>query len=171
MSIVDKAQDKVEEALNAEGRSTRHVMMGLLLCAGAIGATAVLAAIEPQPVAPGGPRQPRNSIGRAIWPALFSVSTIGAMRVWNAPESAARTKALTLWGGLQGLNALWMLLRPKDKVTQVLATVSTVALTTIYARAASDVDPKAADMVAPAGWAGMAGLFAKRPAPVPATVH
>ena len=171
MSIADKAQDKVEEALNAEGRSAQHVALGLLLCAGAIGATTVIAAIKPQPVAPGAPRQPKASAGRAIWPALFSVTTIAAMRVWNAPASPARTKALTLWGGLQGLNAVWMLLRPKDKATQVLATVSTVAHTTLYARAASDVDLKAADMVAPAGWAGMAGLFAKRPAPAPMTVH
>ena len=170
MELAERAQDKIQEAINAEGRSGRHVALGLLLCAGAVGLTAVIAAVKPQPVAPGAPRQPRASLGRAIWPALFSVTTIAALRVWNAPSSPARTRALSLWGGLQGLNALWMLLRPKDRLTQVVATISTVALTTIYARAASDVDAKAADMVAPAGWAGLAGLFAKKPAPA-VTLH
>lgn len=169
MELAERAQDKIQAAINAKGRSGRHVALGLLLCAGAIGATAVIAAIKPQPVAPGAPRQPRASLGRAIWPALFSVTTIAALRVWNAPESPARTRALSLWGGLQGLNAMWMLLRPKDRITQIAATLSTVTLTAIYARAAQDVDVKAGEMVAPAGWAGLAGLFVKKPALV--TVH
>ncbi len=165
MAFVANAQDKVQDALNAEGRSTSHVAIGLLLCAVAIGATAAIAVAKPQPAVPGAPRQPRASLGRAIWPALFSVTTLAALRVWNAPASPARTKALGLWCGLQGLNALWMLLRPRDRVTQTAAALSTAALTGLYARAASHVDQKAASLVGPAGWASLGGAFTRQRLP------
>ena len=45
-SITDKAQDKIEETLNAEGRSASHVALGLLICLGCVGATAAIAAIR-----------------------------------------------------------------------------------------------------------------------------
>lgn len=171
MALVDKVEDKLQETLNAEGRSARHVALGLLICVGAVGLTATLAAVKPQPMAPGAPREPRSSLSRAVWPALFSVTTLAAMRIWNAPSSPERTRALSLWGALQGLNALWMVLAPRDKPTQVAAGLSTAALTTIYARAASDVDEKAAGMVGPAGWASLAGVFAKKQPEQALTVH
>jgi tryptophan-rich sensory protein len=171
MAFVDKAQDKIEEALNAEGRSSRHVALGLLLCLAAVGATAAIAAIKPQPAVPGAPRQPRASLGRAIWPALFSVTTLAAIRVWNAPSSPQRTRALGLWGGLQGINALWMLLRPKDRVTQTAAALSTAAMTGLYARAAAHVDEKAASLVGPAGWASLGGAFTRQRLPTQPAMH
>ena len=60
-SITDKAQDKIEETLNAEGRSASHVALGLLICMGCVGATAALAASRPQAAAPGARAQPRSS--------------------------------------------------------------------------------------------------------------
>lgn len=163
MAIADKAQDKIEETLNAEGRSASHVAMGLLICAGCIGATAAIAASRPQPAAPGGRVERKSSPMRAVWPALFSVTTLAAVRVWNAPSSPARTRALSVWGGLQGLNFLWMLIGPRDRATRIAAGVSTTAMTALYARAAAMVDPKAASMVAPAIGANVAALFATPP--------
>lgn len=171
MTVWDKAQDKVEETLNAEGRSATHVAVGLLICAAAVGATAAIAVVRPQPAAPGAPPERRSSPMRAVWPALFSVTTLAAIRVWNAPSSPERTRALAAWGGLQGLNALWMALRPRDRPTQIAAALTTAGMTALYARAASRVDKKAAGMVAPAGWMSLAGVFGARPHAEPATLH
>lgn len=170
MTVLERAQDKVEETLNAEGRSVRHVALGLLICAAAIGATTAIAAVRPQPTAPGAPPERRSSPMRAVWPALFSVTTLAAIRVWNAPSSPARTRALGVWGGLQGLNALWMALRPRDRPTQIAAALTTAGMTALYARTAARVDQKAAGMVAPTGWMSLAGLFAARPQ-TSATLH
>jgi tryptophan-rich sensory protein len=170
MSLADEVEDKVQDALNAEGRSASHVALGALLCLGAVAATAVIASVKPQPVAPGAPREPRSSLSRAIWPALFSVTTLAALRLWNAPPSPARTRALGLWGALQGLNAVWMLIAPRDKPRQIAAGLSTAALTLLYARTASEVDERAANLVGPAGWASLAGLFAKKQ-PYAETLH
>lgn len=163
MSLLDKAQDKVEETLNAEGRSASHVALGLLICVAAVGATAAIAALRPQPAAPGATPERRSSPMRAVWPALFSVTTLAAIRVWNAPSSAARTRALGVWGGLQAVNALWMALRPRDRPTQIAAALTTAAMTALYARFAARVDPKAAGLVAPTGWMSLAGLLSARP--------
>ena len=152
--------DKIEEALNAEGRSKSHVALGLLICLGCVGATAAIAASRPQPPAPGARVEKKSSSLRAIWPALFSVTTLAAVRVWNAPSSPQRTRALGLWGGLQGLNVLWMILGPRDKVTRIVAGLSTAGMTALYARAASDVDAKAASLVAPAIGGSLAALVA-----------
>ena len=170
MDLVEQAGDKIEEALNAEGRSHGHVALGVLIALGAVGATAAIASLRPQPAAPGSTPQPPSSPMRAVWPALFSFTTVAAIRVWNAPHSPARTQALTLWGAMQGVNAVWMIVRPTRQATQAAAAISTAAITMIYARAAGRVDEKAARMVAPAGWTSLAGLIAGRPTP-PQSVH
>jgi tryptophan-rich sensory protein len=171
MDLVAKAGDTIEDTLNAEGRSGSHVALGILLCLGAVGAVAAISAVRPQPAAPGAPPEQRSSPMRGVWPALFSVTTFAAIRVWNAPSSPARTRALSVWGGLQGLNALWMLWRPRDKATRVVAALTTAGMTMVYGRAAAEVDEKAARLVAPAGWASLSGLFAPpRPQHAP-TLH
>ena len=165
MDLAERAQDKLEEALNAEGRSRGHVAAGLLVCLGCIAATAAIAAARPQPAAPGA-KPSRHPAMRAVWPALFSVTTLAALRVWNAPDSAERTRALGLWVGLQGLSMLWMAWAPRDRTTQVVAAVSTAGLTAAYAHQAAYVDRKAAGLIAPTGFAGLSALIA-RPAHVP----
>lgn len=137
-----------------------HVTAGLLICLLAIGATAVVAATRPVPPAPGAPAS-HHPLLRALVPAMVSATALAAMRIWNAPASAARTRALSLWGALQGLNLLWLLLRPKDKVTQVLAALSTAGMTAACAHAAAKVDEKAANIVAPTGFAGLSALVAR----------
>ena len=164
-SITDKAQDKIEETLNAEGRSASHVALGLLICLGCVGATAAIAASRPQAAMPGARAQPRSSPMRAVWPALFSVTTLAAVRIWNAPSSPARTQALSRWGGLQGLNFVWMILGPRDSITRWVSGLSTAGMTALYARSASKVDAKAAGLVAPAIGGSLAALFATRPQP------
>lgn len=163
MSLADRALDEIDEALNVGGRSAGHVALGFLLCLAAVGATAAVAASRAQPTAPGA-EPTRHPLGRAMWPAFFSLTTVAALRVWNAPDSPKRTEALGLWGALQGLNLFWMLLAPARRPLQVMAATTVAGLTAAYAHAAAAVDSKAAAIAAPAGFAGLSKIVAKPPA-------
>jgi tryptophan-rich sensory protein len=159
MGVADEAQEKVAESLNAEGRSLGHVALGIGVCLAMIGLTTALSVARPQPPAPGS-KPSRHPFMRAAWPALFSVTTLAALRVWNAPSSSARTQALGLWGLLQAANAGLMLWCPRRRPAQIAAAAITAVLTAVYTRAAAHVDEKAAGMVAPTGFVGLASVIA-----------
>lgn len=159
MSLIDQAQTKVKEGLNANGRSLGHVATGIGICVALIGVTAGLAALRPQPPAPGAAPSHHLAV-RAIWPSLFSVTTLAALRIWNAPTSRDRTRALSLWSVLQTSNLVMTVWRPTHRNGKVFAAITTAALTACYARAAAKVDQKAANMSAPTGFAGLAAIAA-----------
>jgi len=171
MALLDTARDKTEEFLNAEGRSPSHVAAGAAVCIAAAAVTALIAwKRSPTHANPEIEREfddlsksslePPKSAYSVLWPALFSVMTLSALRIWNAPSSPERMKALSLWGGLQGLNALWMFLRPTQRGAQVAAALSTFAATVLYARSVERVDARSAKLIAPyAGWVGFANLL------------
>ncbi len=159
MPITDAAANKLTSSLNAEGRSPGHVAAGVAVCAALIGVTAALAVARPQPPAPGA-KPSRHPWVRAIWPSLFSVTTLAALRVWNAPASAERSRALGLWSVLQASNIAMTLWRPHRRAEQVVAAATTAALTAAYAHSAAYVDEKAANLTAPTGFAGLAALVA-----------
>lgn len=157
MTLLDDAQDQIENTLNSEGRSPTHIALGVLICAGAVVASALISHhAEPTEFQrsmekEAGARKNRFS---AVWPALFSITTLAALRIWNAPSSASRTRALTLWGASQVLNGAWMAASPKDRTIQTLGGLATAVLTAAYAHEARKVDEKAGGMATPA--AGMA---------------
>lgn len=159
MQILDEGKDKLRDSLNADGRSVSHVATGVALCAALIAITAGLSVALPQPVAPGA-KPSRHPFARALWPALFSVTTLAALRVWNAPSSPQRSRALGFWGVLQASNLAMSLWRPKDRTGQVVAAATTAALTAAYAHSAAYVDEKAAKLTAPTGFAGLASVVA-----------
>lgn len=172
MPLSETLHHKVGETLNSEGRSLGHVLTGAAICLAAVGVSTLVAAYRtPGGVNPKVRRQydrldepaiapPKKAIS-ILWPALFSVTSLAALRIWNAPPSPERTRALAMWGGLQALNTIWMALGPKRRAEQVVAALSTAGLTAAYAGAARKVDEKAAGMVAPyAGWVSFANLFA-----------
>jgi len=159
MTLADKAQDKAVESLNAEGRSVGHIALGAGIAALLIGATAAISARRAPAVAPGG-EPVRHPMVKAMWPAVFSVTTLAALRVWNAPDSRARTRALSLWGVLQASNLALIFWRPTGRAGQLVAATATAGLTAAYAHAAADVDQKAANVAAPSGFAGLASLAA-----------
>lgn len=160
MNVAAKAQDFARDSLNAQGRSPGHIAIGLGVCVAAIAATGTIAALRPQPVAPGA-RPVRKPLMKAVWPALFSATTLAAVRIWNAPSSPQRTRTLSLWAALQGMNAMWMLLSPRDRRLQIVAALSTAGVTALYAHSAADIDQKAAGIAAPSGFAGLSALIAK----------
>jgi len=173
MELAATAKDKIEHALNAEGRSAGHVATGLAVCASAVILTALLSARQtPRQVdnAPMPLTEERPSAAKALWPALFSLTTLAALRIWNAPPSRERSRALGLWAALQGLNAIFMAIGPRTKAGGMVAALSTAAMTAAYAQAAVRVDAKTAGMVTPPVWANLASLFTPRNAAV-RTVH
>lgn len=163
MNIAEETQEKVAETINAEGRDWGHVTVGVIVCLAIVGATTALSVARPQPPAPGA-EPSRRPLMRALWPALTSVTTIAALRIWNAPSSKARTRTLSLWGLVQAANAVLLFWRPRDRKMQIASALATAALTTAYARSAAYVDVKAAGLIAPTGFAGVTALVAD-PAP------
>jgi benzodiazapine receptor len=156
---------------NSRGRSLRHVLIGLGLTAGAVGVSALVARMHaPTPdnyevysdyeelVQP--EFTPPPKVFALVWPPLFLALTVSGLRIWNAPASAARTQALTLWGTVQALNAIWMALGPRRLGGQLAAAVASLGTAMAYVWRARKVDPPAASMVAPyIGWIGFANVL------------
>lgn len=179
MDLVHKARAQVGRELNAQDRSANHVALGVALCVALAGGTAVLAARQAaraQTVDDGSaPGSDARAMLTALLPAVFSMTSLSALRVWNAPDSRARVEALSLWGLSQALNAALVWLSPRRQSAQIAAVLSAAGLTALYARAARKVDARAATLVTPyAGGAAFLGALAARPrpaAPVEPTLH
>lgn len=185
-NIRDSIGGAARDLANARGRSAGHVAIGLAVTAGAVLASALIAranaptadhpelkaaydALE-QPAF-----KPPPAAFSIIWPPLFLALTLSGLRIWNAPRSAARTQALTLWGVVQAMNALWMALGPKRLGGQLAAAVASLGASAAYAWRAGRVDAPAAGMVAPyVGWIGFANVLTeelwRRNSPKP-TIH
>ena len=176
----------VDSLANSRGRSARHILIGVGLTAGAVALSALVAKLNAPPetewqvysdyeeetpveAAP----QPR--VFGLIWPPLYLALTISGLRIWNAPRSAERTQALTLWGAVQALNAVWMALGPRKLGGQLATATASLGTAAAYVWRARRVDPPAASLVAPyVGWMGFANVLTEqlwRKAPEPRTVH
>lgn len=171
MQIADTARETIDGIANSEGRSMRHLLIGLGITGGAVLASALIArANAPIPANPGmerayakldkPPITPPRSAFAVIWPPLFMALTVSGLRIWNAQPSPARTQALTLWGVVQALNAVWMAVGPKHLGGQMATAVASLGTSAAYAWRARQVDAPAANMVAPyVGWVGFANVL------------
>lgn len=176
----------VDSLANSRGRSARHILIGLGLTAGAVAISALVARLntsaatayevysdyeEPVLVE----ARPTPKLFAMIWPPLFMALTLSGLRIWNAPRSPARTQALTLWGIVQGLNAVWMALGPKRLGGQLATAVASLGTAGAYVWRARRVDPPAANLVAPyVGWIGFANVLSEGlwpRVPDPRTLH
>ena len=162
MTDIDETIDDVNDAaagfLNAEGRSPTHVVVGIAATVGfALLATALASgAIKPPrrtaaqsrdgdaPVA----ERPRGAFS-LILPAVFSATTLSAVRVWNAPSNATRTSAMVLWAGAQTINALWIALRPASRGMQIAAAMTSAGLAAAFAHEARKLDSTAGKLANP----------------------
>jgi benzodiazapine receptor len=188
--LADKIRDTVrgtmDEVANARGRSLRHVLVGVAITGGAVALSALIArrnaptADNPEVKAdydaleqPG--FKPPGVAFAIIWPPLFLALTLSGLRIWNAPRSLARTQALTLWGMVQALNALWMALGPRRLGGQLATAVASLGTSAAYAWRARKVDAPAAGMVAPyLGWISFANVLTEelwRKNPSRPTIH
>jgi tryptophan-rich sensory protein len=173
----------VDSLANSRGRSAQHILIGLGITVTAVAAAAILAKVASRPqddefetysdYEPPEWEQPK--VRKApkfltnLWPPLFMALTLSGLRVWNAPASAARTQALTLWGMAQGLNAVWMALGPKRLGGQLAAGIASVGTAAAYIWRARQVDPTTANLVTPyVSWMGVANAVSESLAPKPA---
>ena len=180
------ARGAIDTLANSRGRSGRHLLIGLGLTVGAVALSALVARMNAptpdnyeaysdyedlqQPAL-----KPPPKVFSVVWPPLFMALTLSGLRIWNAPRSAERTQALTLWGVVQALNAVWMALGPRRLGGQLATAVASLGTAMAYVWRARRVDPPAANLVAPyVGWIGFANVLTEelwRKNPQPAVYH
>lgn len=103
--------------------------------------------------------QPPPKAFAPVWTSLYALIAVSGWRVWCAPASRDRSRALALWGTQLALNAAWPWVffgakSPKAGLAELGVLVPSIAL---YAGAAHRVSPTAAWMVAPyLGWSTFA---------------
>ncbi|KQW78853.1 tryptophan-rich sensory protein [Brevundimonas sp. Root1279] len=161
MTSIDDAFDDARDAaagfLNAEERDMRHVALGVALTVGFAIAATVLArrTVTPRPDklsdddAPITER-PRGPLSLVL-PAVFSATTLSAVRVWNAPPARERTAAMGLWAAAQALNAVWIAMRPASRSLQIAAAMSSAGMAAAFAHEARKLDARAGKLAAPTG--------------------
>ena len=157
---IDDVREAASDFLNAEGRSPAHVVIGVAATVGfALLATAVATrTIRPRPAVPSRVKgvaapiteRPRGAFS-LILPAVFSATTLSAVRVWNAPATGARTSAMILWAGAQAINAVWIALRPASRGMQIAAAMTSAGLAAAFAHEARKLDPDAGKLASPTG--------------------
>jgi tryptophan-rich sensory protein len=97
-----------------------------------------------------------------VWSVLYTAIAASGYRVWAAPSSPERARALRLWTLQMGLNASWSPLffgrrQPVASAAVALALVPAIAA---YAVAARKVDRKAAALMLPyLGWSTFAAYL------------
>lgn len=176
-NALDDARDAAADFLNAEGRPPGHVLLGVALTVGfALAATAFASrTVRPRarsrsdgdaPIT----ERPRGPLS-LILPAVFSVTTLSAVRVWNAPPARERTVAMTLWAAAQALNAVWIALRPAGRNLQILAAMSSAGLAAAFAHEARKLDERAGKMASPTGGGVRVANMIERKAEHRPTVH
>ena len=148
-----------------------HIAMGLALAGGAVLASMLVAHAHREDqvfdqydgeyaelVTPS--FKPKRAVFSLIWPPMMMAMTLSGLRVWNAPRSEARTRALTLWSLVQGFNTVWMAAGTKRLGGQVTATVASIAAGGAYALSARRVEAPASSLAGPyLGWMGLANLI------------
>ncbi len=166
---LDDAQDAAGSFLNARGRGAGHVALGFAVTVGFALAATLFAhrTIRPRPLhladddAPITER-PRGPLS-LILPAMFSVTTLSAVRVWNAPSRPERTAALGLWAAAQALNAVWIALRPASRNLQIAAAMSSAGLAAAFAHEARKLDDGTGKLASLTGGGGhMANLIGRK---------
>ena len=154
--------------------SDGDMALGFAVTAGAVLASALVAArYSPSPNHPRIRRDykrlekpPFNPPDAAfvVWFPLYGALTLSGWRIWNAPKSPARDRALGHWFGIQALNALWMWLGfgRRKRGAATAEAVLTTANAAAYVEAARHVDRPAALLAVPyAGWIGFAALLSE----------
>ncbi len=160
---------------HARDRARSHIVAGVAMSVGAVLISAMAArrtapAADNQKARTGPKARTGAKLRRAplqapavfavVWPPLFMALTLSGLRIWSAPPSRARTRALTLWGLIQGFNALWMALGPKRLGGQLTTAVATLGAAAAYTWQARRIDAPAASLASPyLGWIGFANVL------------
>ena len=104
--------------------------------------------------------QPPPAVFGPVWTGLYGLMSVSAYRVFRAPPSRERSRALALWWGQLALNGAWSPLffgahRPRLALADLVGLTAAAAA---YTRKAAQVDRPAGWLMAPyLGWLGFAG--------------
>ena len=162
----------MDETLNAEGRSGAHVAGGLAILA-VVGLAAAVVAYGAAPTRTKPLErlreatlrkpsfQPSEHTVAAASSAKFVLLGLSGLRVWNAPPSPDRARALGLWGLIQAIQGLSALIGAGQQSLKLATSLGSAIAALAYAREAKKVDAGAATIIAPyASWAAFASLVA-----------
>jgi tryptophan-rich sensory protein len=108
------------------------------------------------------PLNPPDKVFGPVWTTLYGLSSLSAARVFSAPPSPERSRALALWGTQQTFNALWTpLFFGERRASLALADLGLLwASLAAYIKTAAQVDRRAAELVLPyLGWVTFAGTL------------
>jgi len=106
--------------------------------------------------------QPPDWVFAPVWTGLYTMIAISGYRVWRAPPSPERTRALVWWGAQLGLNVAWTaLFFGQHAPRAALADIGALRVSIdAYISEAEHVDPAARWMMAPySGWVSFATLL------------
>jgi len=106
--------------------------------------------------------QPPAWVFAPVWTALYAMIAASGYRVWSAPSSPQRTRALSLWATQLGLNAAWpWLFFGRKDPRAALVDIGLLRLSIgAYTDAAEDVDEAAAWLMVPyRGWVSFASVL------------
>lgn len=185
MTDIDDTLDDVREAavefLNAGERSPGHVVLGVAVTVGfALLATALATgsisprrrtAAQARDGAAPTTERPRGAFSLVL-PAVFSATTLSAVRVWNAPARPERTRAMILWAAAQAINAIWIAVRPASRGMQIAAAMTSAGLAAAFAHEARKLDPTAGKLANPtARGVSFANAVGRKTAQHQPTVH
>ncbi|HEX4422266.1 MAG TPA: TspO/MBR family protein [Kofleriaceae bacterium] len=115
--------------------------------------------------------QPPDRLFGPMWAVLYGTIAYSGWRIWKAPPSPERSRALGLWAGQLALNGAWTPLffgarRPRSALVDIVALDAAAGM---YADAAEKVDRTAALAIVPyLTWLGYAtylngGIVARNP--------
>jgi len=165
--------ERLRSTLAERGRQPLlHVAAGLALAGAAVLAANLAARRESalalkqsrQGVAePDRATRPPPALFGLVWPPIFLALTASGLRIWNAPPSRQRSRALTLWGLALAFNALWMALGPRRFGGRVTTAIASLGASGAYAWEAHRMYAPPETMAAgPQSWRGFAGALGDR---------
>jgi tryptophan-rich sensory protein len=108
------------------------------------------------------PFQPPREVFAPVWTALYALMAGSVARVYEAPPSRERTRALRLWALQLALNAGWSAIffgarRPRLALAELGALFAAIGA---YTHQARTVDRRAARLMLPyLGWTAFAALL------------
>ena len=150
----------LDKAANSEGRSYAHIGTGVLLVGLGLLLTVAASNLADDEFLDENGYEEEDGVRSpfsAMWTPLFLAITASVVRVWNAPRSAKRSGALTLWALLQTMNVAWMTLGPRRFGGNVQASLVTTTTSLAYLRLVEALDRRAAAWVSPfVGWRSLA---------------
>ena len=172
--LIERARGALVPRRAGGNVADRDIATALAVCGGAVLASALLAARWSPGPGQGSIRRDYKRLDKppfnppdwvfAVWGPLYAALTASGARLWNAPRSPSRTRALVHWFGIQGLNALWMWLgfRQRERGAAAVEAGLTVVNAAAYVDAVRRVDAPAAWLAVPyLGWIGFAALLSE----------